>query len=127
MSHDTSNDRHDTLTAALDRLGAVRDSLHVSRVFGEAYQVDGTTIIPVAVLKGGGGGGGGEGTTPDQEGSGSGAGVGFGVQVRPVGAFEVRDGALTWHPVVDTTRVIVGGQLLGLAALVVLWRILRRR
>ncbi|MFP4513337.1 MAG: spore germination protein GerW family protein [Acidimicrobiales bacterium] len=126
MSDDTSNDRHDTLTAALDRLGAVRDSMHVSRVFGEAYEVDGTTIIPVATLKGGGGGGGGEGSTPDEAGTGSGAGVGFGVQVRPVGVYEIRGGLVTWHPAVDTMRVILGGQILGMIALVLLLRRARR-
>jgi hypothetical protein len=36
------------LSSVLDKLGAVKDTMTVSRVFGESYQVDGTTIVPVA-------------------------------------------------------------------------------
>jgi uncharacterized spore protein YtfJ len=52
------------LSSVLDKLGVVKDTMTVSRVFGESYQVDGTTIVPVATVRGGGGGGGGEGTPP---------------------------------------------------------------
>jgi hypothetical protein len=61
-------------------------------------------------------GGGGEGTAPGGEGTGTGAGVGFGVIVRPVGAYFVKDGAVSWQPAIDMTRVVLGGHLLGLAA-----------
>jgi uncharacterized spore protein YtfJ len=47
------------LSSVLDKLGAVKDAMTVSRVFGESYQVDGVTIVPVATVRGGGGGGGG--------------------------------------------------------------------
>jgi hypothetical protein len=36
-------------TAARPR-GAVKDTMTVSRVFGESYQVAGTTIVPVATV-----------------------------------------------------------------------------
>ena len=45
-----------------------RDTLTVSRLFGEPYERNGTTVIPVAAVRGGGGGGHGEG--PGPEGSG---------------------------------------------------------
>ena len=45
------------LSSVLDKLGAVKDAMAVSRVFGESYQVDGVTIVPVATVRGGGGGG----------------------------------------------------------------------
>jgi hypothetical protein len=35
------------LSSVLDKLGAVKDTMTVSRVFGESYQVDGVTIVPV--------------------------------------------------------------------------------
>ena len=38
----------------LDALYAARDSLMVTRVFGEPYEKDGVTIIPAAVVTGGG-------------------------------------------------------------------------
>lgn len=47
------------LSSVLDKLGAVKDAMTVSRAFGESYQVDGVTIVPVATVRGGGGGGGG--------------------------------------------------------------------
>ena len=43
--------------------------------------------------------------------------------VRPVGAFVVKDGAVTWSPSVDVMRIVVGGQLVALAGILVLGRI----
>src|SRR4029453_2106380 len=86
------------LSSVLDKLGAVKDTMTVSRVFGESYQVDGVTIVPVATVRGGGGGGGGEGTPPGGEGTGTGAGLGFGVIVRPLGVYIVQDGEGRWQP-----------------------------
>ncbi|MFI9505724.1 spore germination protein GerW family protein [Nocardia sp. NPDC052566] len=85
-------------------LAQTRDAFTSRRVYGEPHQVDGVTVIPAASLGFGGGGGGGEGTGAD--GGGGGEGVGFGGGARPVGAYVVRDGQLTWHPAVDVTIVI---------------------
>ena len=105
----------------------MKDALTVRRVFGDAYQVDDVMVIPVARVRGGGGGGGGEGTGSDNgsEGSGSGAGMGFGMDARPVGVYVVKDGNVTWQPAVDVMRVIVGGQLLALAAILTFRSIVR--
>lgn len=70
------------LTNALSRLDAVKDVMTVQRVFGEPTQIDGVTVVPVAVVRGGAGGGGGGGTTPEKNEQGEGAGVGFGVNTR---------------------------------------------
>jgi hypothetical protein len=43
------------LASVLDKLGAVKDTMTVSRVFGESYQVEGATIVPVATVRGGAG------------------------------------------------------------------------
>ena len=106
----------------LDRLGAVEAILTVRKVFGEAYEVDGTTLVPVASVQGGGGGGIGEGTSPDGDGAGSGGGLGFGVRVRPLGVYSVRDGVVTWVPAFDVMRLVTGAQLVLVVALLVFGR-----
>ncbi|RKH61282.1 spore germination protein GerW family protein [Corallococcus llansteffanensis] len=95
-----------------------RDSINVKRVYGEAIQQDGITVIPAALVAGGGGGGGGEGPALQQAGvegealKGSGSGSGFGLKARPAGAFVIREGNVTWVPAVDVNRIVRGAQLL---------------
>jgi uncharacterized spore protein YtfJ len=108
-----------------DVITQVRDGLTVKRVFGEPYERDGVTIIPAARLKGGAGAGGGEGT--QAEGTGSGTGAGFGMSARPVGAFVVRGGELRWEPAIDVTRIVLGGQLVAVVALLTVRAILKAR
>lgn len=97
---------------------AARESLEVRRAFGEAYQVEGTTVVPVAKVMGGGGMGFGSGSggESDEEragprAEGSGGGGGFGTRVKPLGVYEVRDGQVTWKPAIDLNRAIIGGQI----------------
>jgi uncharacterized spore protein YtfJ len=119
------------LDTTLARIEGVKDVMSVRRVFGEAYQLDDTTIIPVAVIRGGAGGGGGEGETPNNgsrgSGTGSGGGMGFGVNARPVGVYVVRNGEVTWQPAIDVMRIVLGGQLLGLVMILTIRSLLRRR
>jgi uncharacterized spore protein YtfJ len=117
-------DGESALSSALSKLDAFKDVLTVKRVFGDAYEVDDVTVIPVAAVRGGGGGGGGEGDAPDAQGTGSGAGLGFGVNVRPVGVYVVKDGAVTWSPSIDPMRIVMGGQVVALAGILVLGRVL---
>ena len=103
-----------------------RDALSVRRVFGDPYTVDGTTIIPAARIAGGGGGGGGEGTGPDDEG-GHGFGTGFALRARPVGAYQIVDGEITWKPAIDADRLARGAQFLaGLTVACVTLVVLRK-
>ena len=102
--------------AVADTIKGTRDALTVKRVFGEAYELDGAQIIPVAKVSGGAGGGGGEGG--EAEAKEGGYGSGFGLQVRPVGVYEIRDGRAVWKPAVDVNRVVRGGQVLAGIALV---------
>lgn len=111
--------------AALSRLDAVQDLLTVRKVFGQMYEKDGVTIIPVAEVRGGAGGGGGEGSE-EQRGRGSGTGFGFGVKVRPTGVFVVKEGDVSWMPSVDVTRIVLGGQLVAIAAMLVIRGAIRR-
>ncbi len=113
-----------SLSIALSKLDAVKDVLTVKRVFGDAYELDGVTLIPVAAVRGGGGGGGGEGDAPDAQGSGSGGGSGFGVTVRPVGAFVVDGGTVTWSPTIDVSRIVMGGQVVAIVGIFALGRVL---
>lgn len=99
------------------------DNITVRRVFGEPIERDGALVIPAAHVRGGAGGG--TGTGKEGEGSSSGGGVGF--RATPAGVYLVRDGEVTWHPAVDVNRIVLGGQLLGLALLLVLRSILRAR
>lgn len=97
------------------------DNVTVKRVFGEPVERDGALIIPVARVRGMAGGG-GDGD-PDAEGSGG----GFGFTAGPVGAYSIRDGAVVWHPALDLNRVILGGQLVGVALLLTVRAIVRSR
>lgn len=107
---------------------AARDTQNVRRAFGEAYQADGATIIPVAKVMGGGGmgfGSGGGDTTHAQHAEGSGGGGGFGTRVKPLGVYSVRDGQVKWEPAIDVNRAIIGGQAL-VTVLIVAWACVRR-
>jgi uncharacterized spore protein YtfJ len=95
-------------------LEGARDAITVKRVYGDPIEQEGVTVIPAAAVGGGGGGGG------DAEHNGGG---GFGLRARPVGAYVIRGDQVTWVPAVDVTRVM----LVGLAALLIVRSILRRR
>jgi len=79
-------------------------------------------VIPVAAVRGGGGGGGGEALKQQV-----GAGVGLGVMARPVGVFVVGDQGVRWDPACDFTRIALAGQLVAVAAIMLLRRVVRGR
>ena len=106
-----------------DVVAQTRDALTVKRVYGEPYEKDGVTVIPAAKVRGGAGGGGGEGP----EGQGGGSGSGFGLSARPAGAFLIRDGELSWRPAIDVNRIIVGGQVVAVVALLTVRAIVKAR
>ena len=100
----------DQTDKVFENVRGVRDTLSARRVFGDPYELDGCTVIPVAKVMGGAGGGGGQGSTEGE--SGTGFGTGFGLQARPVGVYQVRDGEVVWKPAIDVTRLARGGQML---------------
>ncbi|WP_225730818.1 MULTISPECIES: sporulation protein [unclassified Nocardia] len=75
-----------------------RDAIAMGRVFGEPYESAGAVVIPAAIVGGGGGGAG----IPDE--GGEGLALAFGG--RPVGAFVLRDGVVTWQPAVDVNTIV---------------------
>ena len=106
-----------------DVLDQARDTITVKRVFGEPYEKGGVTVIPAARVQGGVGGGSGE--DPNSQGRGSGSG--FALTARPVGAFIIRDGDLNWRPAVDVNRIILGGQVVLVVALLTVRAIVKAR
>ncbi|MDM7831988.1 spore germination protein GerW family protein [Cellulomonas edaphi] len=119
---------------------AVSDTVTVRRVFGEAYESHGSTVIPVARVWAatGMGMGDGEGGLPTFRpasedggvgggtGNGHGGGGGYGVHVKAVGVYVVDDEGVRWQPSLDVNRVILGGQAVGaavLSALALAWAV----
>ncbi|KUI01075.1 hypothetical protein AU190_00245 [Mycolicibacterium acapulense] len=73
---------------------------NASRVFGEPYETaDGTTVLPVAEVRGRARRGG----EPNVK-----------VTSRPAGVFVIKDGDAVWRPAVDATRITLAGILVGL-------------
>jgi uncharacterized spore protein YtfJ len=106
----------------METISDARDAITVKRVYGEPYERNGVAVIPAAAIQGGGGAGGGE--QPDGS---TGGGGGFGLNARPVGAYVIRGEQVSWKPAMDLSRAILGGQLLALAALLVIRSLARRR
>lgn len=96
----------------------------VTTVFGEPISHGGVTVVPVARISGGGGGGGAAPHGPAEP-EGSGGGVGF--TIRPVGAYVIRDGTVHWRPALDINKIILGGQVVAITALLTARALLRRR
>jgi len=106
-------------------LAQATDSMAVKRVYGEPYEKDGVTVIPAARIRGGGGGG---GDTRPEANSKGGRGAGFGLVAAPAGALIIaKDGSVRWEPAMNLNRVIMGGQLIAVVALLVLWSWIRSR
>jgi uncharacterized spore protein YtfJ len=104
-----------------------RDTLTVSQLFGEPYERNDMTVVPVAAVRGGGGGGHGEGPGPEGSGSGSGSGGGFGLVAKPAGVYVIDQSGVRWRPAVDVNRIVLGGQIVAVVALLVLRSVLRAR
>jgi uncharacterized spore protein YtfJ len=127
------------LETLLDRIGDLQQRAAVKTVFGEPYQVNGRTIIPVAKVCYGFGLGAGRagGKAEDDDAprpaprrrpsanagtsaaSGPGGGGGGGVSVRPVAVLEIAGTETRVRPIVDVTRLAIAGMLL--AAWNVFW------
>jgi hypothetical protein len=97
-------------------LAGAQGAMTARRVFGDPIEIRGVTILPVATV--GGGGGGGQ--------RGEDGGVGFGVRARAAGVYVIRgDGSVAWRPALNLNLVILGGQIVGLAAILSLRGILK--
>jgi uncharacterized spore protein YtfJ len=116
-------------------LNHARDAMTVKRVFGEPYEKDGLTIIPVANVVGGAGAGGGMGRVigeaageADTDASGAaeaGYGMGYGVRATPAGVYVVKGGEVEWKPAMDMNGLAVQRALVAIVGLLVLRSIVR--
>jgi hypothetical protein len=78
---------------------------------------NGLTLVHAGLVLGGGDGGG------DNDNNG---GAGFGLAASPVGANVIKDGAVSWKPAVNVDLIVLGWQVVALAAVVFVWRRQRR-
>jgi hypothetical protein len=83
------------------------------RVFGQPVEKDGVTLFPVVVVRGGGGG---RGDRPVA-----------GFMARAAGAYVIRNGTVRWMPAVDVNRIVLGGQIVAIVALVTTAIVVLRR
>ena len=114
-------------------LNHARDAMTVKRVFGDPYEKDGVTVIPVANVMGGAGGGGGS-SAGVLAGNGdavalgapeSGYGIGYGMRATPAGVYVIKDGEVDWKPALDVNRVALQRTGAIIAGLFVLRSIIR--
>ncbi len=117
-------------TSPLDTVREVVQGTAADRVFGAPIMQDGLTVLPVARVSGGGGGGGGTGPAAEDAGDdavASGFGGGVGVAAKPLGVFVIKNGDVRWRPAVDVNKVIIGGQIVVVAALLTVRAIIKAR
>ncbi len=93
---------------AEELIAQARETLGARREYGDPYERNGVTIIPVSSVRGGGGGG------TDRGGD---RGGGFGMMARPTGAWVIRGDEVTWQPAIDPSRILLGLELVAAAAL----------
>jgi uncharacterized spore protein YtfJ len=85
----------------------------VKRVFGDPYEKDGVTVIPVANVMGGAGGGGGSsagvpsgtGDAAVADGKPESGGMGYGMRATPAGVYVIKNGEVEWKPALDVNRL----------------------
>jgi uncharacterized spore protein YtfJ len=106
-----------------DLLTETKNLVTVKKVYGDAYESNGVTLIPAAAVRGGMGGGEGEGS----DSSPAGWGGGMGISARPIGAYRIKGDDVAWVPAVDVSRVIFTGQIVAIVALLAIRSILNKR
>jgi uncharacterized spore protein YtfJ len=111
-----------SLNRLFDTIENAREAAHWRAAFGEAQQVDDTTIIPVAQVAYGFGLGFGSGPAqPGAEGEpapeAEGGGAGGGVRAKPMGAIVVTPECVYFQETADTSKIALFG--IGLTALAI--------
>jgi hypothetical protein len=86
-----------------DAVDAIVPNPAAAHVYGQPYEtIAGVTVIPVAKVRGRA-----KPSAGDAE---------LRLGAKPVGVFVVKDGDVTWVPAVDSTRIALLGELIGLVA-----------
>ncbi len=105
----------------MDVIEQAKDVMTVRRVFGDPYEKNGVTMIPAARVQGGAGSGRGE------DGESQGRGGGFGMNAKPAGAFVINGEKVSWQPAIDATKIVIGMQLVVVAALLLVRAVVKSR
>ncbi len=98
-------------------ISEARDAMTAKRVYGDPIERNGITVVPAALVRGGAGGG--DGKSEQGEGGGS----GFGLMARPVGAWVITDDGVEWKPAMKIERLVLGAQIVAVAAILTFGRI----
>jgi uncharacterized spore protein YtfJ len=56
-----------------------------------------------------------------------GTGGGVGVMAKPLGVYVIKNGDVKWRPAIDLNRVILGGQIVAITALIVIRALVKSR
>jgi len=99
-------------------LEQVKELVGGTTVYDAPYEKDGMTVIAASRVMGGGGGG---EMGKDAGEAPGGAGGGVGLDARPAGAFVIKGDDVSWIPAMDINRIVLGGQLVAIIALLS-WR-----
>jgi uncharacterized spore protein YtfJ len=103
---------------AMGLLTDTRERMSQHTVFGEPITHEGIVVIPVARIGGmAGAGTGNRSDTGTSEGAGKSEGAGFSMRAAPVGVFVIRNGTVRWRPAVNINKIIFGGQVVAIVAL----------
>ncbi len=112
-----------------------RDAMTVKRVFGDPYEKDGVTVLPVANVMGGAGAGGGtgieakpataDGETHPEGTKDSGYGMGYGLRASPAGVYVIKGGEVEWKPALDVYRLTAQRAIVAVVGLLVLRSIVK--
>jgi uncharacterized spore protein YtfJ len=113
-------------TPVLEAIKELIDGAATGRVFGTPIVQDGLIVLPAAKVSGGGGGGSGRGPAKNGQEDG-GMGGGLGLSAKALGVFLIKDGKVAWRPAVDANKVIIGGQIVGIVALLTLRALIKAR
>lgn len=112
-------------TTVVDTVRELVEGATRRTVFADPIVKDGLTVLPVARVSGGGGGGNAQ--PAEEAGPAGGAGGGFGLSARPLGVFVIKDGTVSWRPAVDVNRVVLGGQVVAVVALLTIRALIKGR
>jgi len=112
-------------SAVLDAVREIVGTAGAGKVFGTPITQNGMIVLPAAKVSGGIGGG--TGRRPGNGGQeGTGLGGGVGLVAKPLGVFVIKDGSVSWRPAVDVNKVILGGQIIAVVAMLTL-RVFRKQ
>jgi len=108
------------MTQVQDILDKARETVSVREVYGEPYERNGVTIIPVARVMGAGGGGSGTG------GEGEGSGHGYALKSEPVGVYVIKGDQVSFQPAVNLDKILGGAFFVSIAGILGLPRIIKQ-